>query len=81
MPQKRLFEDINARISEIFASSPTKDVEKNLRAMFHSALAKLELVTREEFDAQAKVLERTREKLAALQARVAELEERLRHGP
>lgn len=81
MPQKRLFDDINARISEILASSPAKDIEKNMRAMFQSALGKLDLVTREEFDAQAKVLERTREKLSALQARVAELEERLRREP
>lgn len=78
MRQNRLFDDLNARISEIIAASPAKDIEKNMRAMLSSTLSRLDLVTREEFDEQAKVLERTREKLAALQARVAELEGRLR---
>jgi len=78
MRQNRLFDDINARISEIFAASPAKDIEKNVRAMVRSTFSRLDLVTREEFDAQAKVLERTREKLTALQARIAELEARLR---
>jgi BMFP domain-containing protein YqiC len=50
------------------------DVEKNLRAALQSALSKLELVTRDEFEVQAAVLQRTREKLEALEARVAELE-------
>ncbi len=78
MRQKRLFEELNKRISEILATSPAKDVEKNLRAMMGSAFSKLDLVTREEFDEQAKVLERTRERLAVLQERVAELESQLR---
>jgi BMFP domain-containing protein YqiC len=43
-----------------------------------SALARLDLVTREEFDVQAKVLSRTREKLEALEARLTELEQRLK---
>ena len=77
MRQNRLFDDINARISEIFAASPARDIEKNMRAMLRSTFSRLDLVTREEFDAQAKVLERTREKLMALQARVAELEARV----
>ena len=50
------------------------DINRNLRATVEAALAKLDLVTREEFDVQAAVLARTREKLAALEARVAELE-------
>ena len=77
MRQNRLFDDINARISEIFTASPARDIEKNVRAMLRSTFSRLDLVMREEFDAQAKVLERTREKLTALQARVAELEARL----
>jgi BMFP domain-containing protein YqiC len=78
MRQNRLFDDINARIGQIFAASPAKDIEKNVRAVLKSAFSRMDLVTREEFDVQAKVLERTREKLSALQARVAELEARLR---
>jgi len=78
MPTARIFEDLSARISEFLATSPAKDVEKNLKALLSAAFAKLDLATREELDIQAKVLARTREKLSALEARVAELEARLR---
>ena len=50
------------------------DLEHNFRAMLQSALGKLELVTREEFDVQAGVLSRTRAKLEELSQRLAELE-------
>lgn len=50
------------------------DLEKNFRAVLQSALSKLDLVTREEFDVQAAVLLRTREKLEELSQRLAELE-------
>lgn len=51
-----------------------QEVEKNVRIAAQSAFNRMELVTREEFDAQAKVLARTREKLEALEARIAALE-------
>lgn len=54
------------------------DMEKNLRAALQSALGKLELVTRDEFEVQSAVLQRSREKLEMLEARVAELETRLK---
>jgi BMFP domain-containing protein YqiC len=50
------------------------DLEKNFRAVLRSGLGKLELVTREEFDVQEAVLARTREKLQALEERLAALE-------
>lgn len=50
------------------------DVRNNLRAAVSAALARMDLVTREEFDVQAAVLARTRAKLEALEARVGELE-------
>jgi len=77
MPKTEILEDLSARISEFLAASPASDLEKNLRALLSGAFAKLDLATREEFDVQAKVLLRTREKLAELEARVAELEGRL----
>lgn len=80
MAQKPIFEDISARLSEVLAASPAKDIQKNLRALLSSAFSRLDLVTREEFDIQAKVLARTREKLAALEARAAELERKLAAG-
>jgi ubiquinone biosynthesis accessory factor UbiK len=50
------------------------DAEQNFRAVLQAGLSRLDLVTREEFDVQAAVLQRTREKLEALDARLAELE-------
>ncbi|MCC7330501.1 MAG: accessory factor UbiK family protein [Gammaproteobacteria bacterium] len=52
------------------------DLEKNFRVVLAGGLARMNLVTREEFDVQQRVLERSREKLKALEARIAELESR-----
>lgn len=51
-----------------------KDLESNFRAVLREGLSKLDLVNRDEFDAQSKVLERTRSRLEALEARLAVLE-------
>ena|SRR5687768_5455807 len=69
--------EIDQRLREVFAQSPAADLEKNLRALLTSFFARLDLVTREEFDVQRQVLLRTREKLAALEAQIAELEQKL----
>lgn len=74
MLNAKVFEDLSAKINEAANSGPAKDIEKNVRALLAQGFAKLDLMTREEFDVQAQVLARTREKLAALEARVAELE-------
>ena len=71
---KQLFEEVGSKISETIANSPAKDVEKNIKAMLGSAFNRMDLVTREEFDIQQQVLIKTREKLAALEARLAKLE-------
>ena len=54
-----------------------EELQQNFKAVLQSGLAKLDLVTREEFEVQREVLLRTREKLEALQATVAELEAQL----
>jgi ubiquinone biosynthesis accessory factor UbiK len=51
-----------------------RDLESNFRAVLRASLGKLDLVTREEFDTQCRVLERTRARLEALEARVKILE-------
>ncbi|MCS6947234.1 MAG: accessory factor UbiK family protein [Steroidobacteraceae bacterium] len=56
------------------------DVEQNFRAVLRANLARLDLVTRDEFDAQARVLERTRAQLEALEQRIAALERSQRPG-
>jgi hypothetical protein len=58
-----------------------RDLEQNFRSVLASALGKLDLVTREEFEVQQQVLARTRERLEQLGARLAELEAALKPGP
>ena len=68
----KFFEEINAKIAEVIAASPARDIEKNMKAMMMAMFGKLDLVTREEFDVQMQVLQRTREKLDAIEARLAQ---------
>jgi BMFP domain-containing protein YqiC len=72
----RFLSELSARLAELAASNPAKDLERNFRGLLASAFSRMDLVTREEYDAQAQVLARAREKLAALEARVAQLESR-----
>ncbi|CAB3663327.1 Ubiquinone biosynthesis accessory factor UbiK [Paraburkholderia rhynchosiae] len=72
-----VFNDIQARMSELFKNSPAKDVERNMKAMLSQGFSRLDLVTREEFDTQTQVLVRTRARLEELERRVAELEQKL----
>ena len=76
MLDPKLFEELSARLGAIVAASPIADVEKNARALLATFFTKLDLVSREEFDIQSQVLQRTREKLKALEERVARLEGR-----
>lgn len=70
----KLVEEFTAHIAATLAQSPTSDIEKNLRAALAGLFAKLELVTREEFDVQTAVLLRAQERLTELEARLARLE-------
>lgn len=77
MLKQKLFDEVSSKLGDLLATSPAKDVEKNMRAMLGNAFNRLDLVTREEFDVQQQVLLRTREKLTVLEARVVALEEKL----
>ena len=76
MLNTKAFDDIAARIGKAIENSPAKDIEKNVKTMLTSGLARLDLVPRAEFDVQAQVLLKTREKLEALEKRVADFESR-----
>jgi BMFP domain-containing protein YqiC len=69
-----LLAELSARLAAMAAANPAKDLEKNFRGMLASAFARMDLVTREEYDVQVQVLARAREKLAQLEKRLAELE-------
>jgi len=74
MLNPKMLDEMSKKMSEILAQSPAKDIEKNARALLASLFARLDLITREEFDVQQEVLKRTREKLTEMEKRVAELE-------
>jgi BMFP domain-containing protein YqiC len=76
MVNSATLDELAKRIGELIDSSAAKDIERNVKGLLQSSLQRLDLVPREEFELQAQVLQRTREKLETLEARVAEMERR-----
>ena len=73
----KIIDDLARRLADSMPDSLRalqKDMDQNFKAVLQSGLARFDLVTREEFDVQAGVLRRTREKLEALEARLAAME-------
>jgi len=69
----KMFEELRSRIDEAFRNSPAQDIEKNLRALLSSWFERLDLVLREDFEVQKKLLERAQAKLGELEARMPDL--------
>jgi BMFP domain-containing protein YqiC len=76
MIDPKFFDDLRGRIDAALRDSPAPDLEKNLRALLAAWFDRLDLVLREDFEVQKKLLERAQAKLAELEARIAELEAR-----
>jgi len=76
MIERRLFDELGTRLNEVLRNSPAEDLEKNLRALLAVFFDRFDLVPREDFEVQRKLLERAQAKLAALELRIAELEAR-----
>lgn len=77
-----MIDELSKRLSGILppgAGVLKEDMEKNIRSVLHAAFSKMDLVTREEFEVQSKVLQRSREKLEVLEKQLAELESKLLH--
>lgn len=74
MTTPRFLDEIGAKLSELAANSPARDIEKNIRAVLGSAFSRLDLVTWEEFEVQREILAQARQRLVELEARVAALE-------
>lgn len=73
----KIFDDLARKLSDSVPSGLKDiqaDMEKNFHQILQSGFDKLNLVTREEFEVQSAVLQRTREKLEALEKRVGEME-------
>jgi BMFP domain-containing protein YqiC len=71
-------DELQDRLAALIRNTPAADLQKNVKALLTQQFARLELVTREEFDTQTKVLARARVKLEELEKKLAELEKKKR---
>jgi len=78
MTDKRLIDELGERIAEAMRESPAQDLEKNLHALLGAFFDRYDLVLREDFEVQKKLLERAQSQLETLESRIGELEARSR---
>jgi len=76
MIDSRLLDELGERIGQAARQSPAQDLEKNLRALLAAFFDRYDVVLREDFEVQKKLLERAQAKLAGLEARLAALEKK-----
>jgi BMFP domain-containing protein YqiC len=76
MTERNPLDELRERIGEALRASPAQDLEKNLQALMTAFFDRFDLAAREDLEVHRKLLERAQAKLAALEARVAELEAR-----
>ena len=69
-------DDLQQRVTALLQQTPAADLQKNLKALLTQQFARLDLVTREQFDVQSELLANAQAQLAALERRVVELEAR-----
>ena len=78
MLNKEKIQNISNKIKHIIKDSPISDMEDNINALLKSTFTKMDLINREEFDVQTEVLKKTRSKLEALEAKIIDLEHKLK---
>ena len=78
MLNKEKIQNLSNKIRHIIKDSPVSDLEDNINALLKSTFTKMDLINREEFDVQTEVLKRTRSKLEALEAKIIDLEQKLK---
>jgi len=76
MSDRHFFDELSERINEAIRKSPAADIEKNLRVLLADWFGRMDLVMRQDFEVQKKLLEQALTRLATLEGRVAELERR-----
>ena len=74
MEKTAFLDDLQQRLASLIEGTPAADLQRNAKALLTQQFAQLDLVTRDEFEAQLRVLARTREKLQELERRLSELE-------
>ena len=72
--KQSFLQDLQSRLSELVRTSPAGDIERNMKALLAQAFQRLELVTREEFDAYTEMLEALRARVGRLEDTIAALE-------
>ncbi|SIT70169.1 hypothetical protein SAMN05216526_1251 [Ectothiorhodosinus mongolicus] len=83
MIDNKTLDEMTRKFTEMLPESvrnAQKDIEKNVKASLSGTFQRMDLVTREEFDVQVALLERTRERLAAMEERVTALEKAMLNG-
>ena len=78
MTNRKKIQEISDKIREVIRNSPIEDMENNINALLKSIFTKMDLINREEFDIQTEVLRKTRLKLEAMEAKLRELETKLK---
>ena len=76
MSDPQTLEELKRRLSEALRNSPAQDIERNLHALLGAFFERFDLATREDLEVQKQLIGRAQAKLAALEARIAELESR-----
>ena len=74
MNDPKLLDEIESKLSDVLSSSPARDLEKNLHALLGAFFERFDVVTREDFEAQKRVLERARDRISELESRLVRLE-------
>ena len=74
MNERDTLDEFKRRVTELLRASPAQDIERNLHALATAFFARFDLATREDLEVQKALVERAQARLAALEARIAELE-------
>jgi len=75
IPPNQWFDDFQKNMSDLLAKTPAADIERTMKAFVTQAFARMDLITREEFDIQAELLARALKRVDTLEARVQALEQ------
>lgn len=71
----QFFEEFSKNVQDLIAKSPAADIEKNVKSFMAQGFAKMDLVTREEFDIQRELVDSLRQRVEQLEASIAALEQ------
>lgn len=76
MPERSVFDELRERVSDAIRQSPAADVERNVRALLLSFFDRMDLVTREDFEIQKRLLQEAQKQISSLEQRLADIEAR-----